>query len=151
MFDLWTDPSHIAQWTPPTGFTMEFIRVDITTGGGGFYCMSNAHGMKVYGKTSYREIRRPDRIVYTQVFCDEHENISRHPLAPTWPETMLTTVTLTEESSKRTRVSITWEVYGEASEAERETFNKAKGSMTKGWTGSFEKLEAYLETRQPAN
>jgi uncharacterized protein YndB with AHSA1/START domain len=130
---------------------MEFLRADIRIGGGGFYRMSNAHGMEMYGKTSYKEIRKPDRIVYTQVFCDEHENISRHPLAPTWPETMLTTVTLTEEGCDRTRVSITWEVYGEASAVERETFTNAKGGMTQGWSGSLDKLEAQLEARQPAN
>ena len=54
--------------------------------------------MKMYGRAEYLEIEQPDRIVYTQQFCDEHENISRHPLAPTWPETMLTTVQLAEKA-----------------------------------------------------
>ena len=66
----------------------------------------------MYGRAEYLEIEKPDRIVYTQQFCDENENISRHPMAPTWPETMLTTVELTAEGPDRTRVTVTWEPYG---------------------------------------
>lgn len=144
LFDMWTDPKHFSQWLPPTGFTMNFLRADIKTGGSTFYCMSNSDGMKMYGKASYKEVTKPNRLVYTQVFCDENEKISRHPMAPTWPETMLTTVCLSEEGVDRTRVTIVWEVFGEATAAERETFTKSKGEMTQGWTGSFDKLEEYL-------
>jgi uncharacterized protein YndB with AHSA1/START domain len=145
MFDMWTDPKHFSQWLAPTGFTMKFLRADIKPGGSSFYCMSGEGDMKMYGKASYREITSPNRIVYTQVFCDENEKITRHPMAPTWPETMLTTVTLTSEGANRTRVTVVWEVYGEATAAERETFTKSKAGMTQGWGGSFEKLEEYLE------
>lgn len=143
MFEMWTKPEHFARWLPPTGFTMRFIRSDIRPGGKSFYAMTNGE-MTMYGRVEYREIRRPDRIVYTQQFCDEHENISRHPKAPTWPETMLTTVTLSEEGPDETRVTVQWEVYGKATREEVETFKGARGGMTQGWTGSFDKLEEYL-------
>lgn len=145
MFDMWADPKHLCQWSPPTGFIMEFIKSDIRPGGGTFYVMSSGD-TKMYGRTHYLEIQKPNRIVYTQQFCDENENISRHPLAPTWPETMLTTVQLTEEGPDMTRVTITWEVYGEATKVEVDTFVQARGGMTQGWTGSFDKLDDYLET-----
>ena len=74
--------------------------------------MTNNADVKMYGRAEYLEIEKPDRIVYTQQFCDEHENISRHPRCPTWPETMLTTVKLTEEGPDRTRVTVTWEPHG---------------------------------------
>jgi uncharacterized protein YndB with AHSA1/START domain len=144
LFKVWTDPKHMAQWTPPTGFTMQFIRAEIKPGGSSFYSMTDGKNVTLYGRAHYLEITSPDRIVYTQQFCDEHEKISRHPLAPTWPETMLTTVTLSEEGPDRTRVTITWEVYGSATPAELDTFIKARGGMTQGWTGSFDKLEDYL-------
>jgi uncharacterized protein YndB with AHSA1/START domain len=60
---------------------------------------------------------------------------------------MLTTVQLTEEGPNRTRVTITWEVHGDATREELETFIAAKGGMTQGWTGSFDKLDAYLAAR----
>lgn len=144
MFGMWTDPKHFSQWLPPTGFTMKYLKADIQTGGSSFYCMTGDNNMKMYGKAFYKEIVKPNRIVYTQIFCDENEKISRHPMAPTWPETMLTTITLSEEGPDRTRVSIKWEVYGEATAAEHEMFNKSKDGMTQGWSGSFEKLENYL-------
>jgi uncharacterized protein YndB with AHSA1/START domain len=144
VFDMWTDPKHVAQWMPPTGFTMNFLKVDIRPGGSSFYAMTNGK-MSMYGRAHYLEVVRPDRMVYTQQFCDEKENVSRHPLAPTWPETMMTMVTFTEEGPAQTRVTVTWEVYGNATREEMDTFIKSKGGMTMGWTGSFDKLEAYLQ------
>lgn len=144
MFEMWTDPKHFSQWLPPTGFQMQFIRSDIKPGGSTFYFMTNDQGLKMYGRTKYLEINKPDQVVYTQQFCDEHEKISRHPMAPTWPETMLTTVQLTEEGPDRTRVTVTWEPHGATTPEELETFIKSKSGMTQGWTGSFDKLDAYL-------
>lgn len=144
MFQLWTDPKHLSQWLPPTGTTMRFINVDIRPGGSGFYEMSAANGMKMHGKINYLEIVKPHRLVYTQVFCDENQNITRHPMAPTWPETMLTTIQLTAEDANTTRVTVTWEIFGEATATERETFNREKAGMTQGWSGSFDKLDDYI-------
>jgi uncharacterized protein YndB with AHSA1/START domain len=145
MFEMWTNPDHFSKWLAPTGFNMEFIRKDIKPGGSTFYFMSNDAGMKMYGRAEYKEIHKPDRIQYTQVFTDANEKISRHPAAPTWPETMLTTVTLAEEGPDQTRVRIEWEVYGNYTPEELDMFLKSRGGMTMGWTGSFDKLEAYLE------
>ena len=143
MFDLWTKPEHFAKWLPPTGFTMEFRRVDIRTGGEGFYAMTNGQ-FTMYGRLEYLAIQRPDHIEYAQWFTDEHENISRHPGAPTWPEKMHTIVTLTAEGESATRVTVRWDVYGAATPAEIAAFTEAKAGMTMGWTGSFDKLEALL-------
>jgi uncharacterized protein YndB with AHSA1/START domain len=147
IFEMWTDPKHFSQWLPPTGFEMKFLRADIKAGGSSFYCMTGSGGQKMYGKASYREITKPNRIVYTQVFCDENEKITRHPMAPTWPETMLTTVTLSEEGPNQTRVTIQWEIEGQATAVERETFKKERSGMTQGWTGSFDKLEEHLKAK----
>jgi uncharacterized protein YndB with AHSA1/START domain len=146
MYELWTDPQHFSQWLPPTGFTMKFIRADIKPGGGTFYSMTNGGDLTMYGRASYLKLERPHLLVYTQQFCDEKENVSRHPLAPTWPETMLTTVQLAEEGADKTRVTVTWDVVGNATREELETFINQKAGMTQGWTGSFDKLEAHLNT-----
>jgi uncharacterized protein YndB with AHSA1/START domain len=147
MFEMWTNPSHFSKWLAPTGFEMQFIRSDIRPGGSTFYFMTGPGGAKMFGRAEYRQISKPDRLVYTQQFCDENEKVTRHPMAPTWPETMLTTVKLTAEGPDRTRVTVTWEPHGATTPAELETFIKSKGSMTQGWTGSFDKLEAYLANR----
>ena len=141
MFEMWTDPKHFSQWLPPTGFTMKFLKADIKVGGTSFYCMSGANDIKMYGKVNYLEIAKPNRIVYTQIFCDENEKVTRHPMAPTWPETMLTTIQLTKEGDNQTRVTITWVPYGKTTKEEVDTFLNARGGMTQGWTGSLDKLE----------
>ena len=146
MFDMWTKPEHLAQWLPPTGFTMQFRRIDLRAGGHGFYAMTNGE-FTMYGRVEYLDIRRPDRIAYVQWFADEHENISRHPGAPVWPEKMLTTVLLTAESDTQTRVSVRWEPYGAATADEVAAFVAERAGMAKGWTGSFDKLESLLDDK----
>lgn len=59
---------------------------------------------------------------------------------------MLTTVMLSEEGPSRTRVSIRWVPYGAFTPEELATFTAARAGMTAGWTGSFEKLEALIES-----
>lgn len=144
VFEMWIDPRHLAQWMPPTGSTMHFISTDVREGGSSLFGMSDGKST-MYGRIGYLTIERPDRIIYTQQFCDQHGNISRYPAVPTWPETMLTTVIFAVERADRTRVTVTWEVHGDATPEERETFNVAKAGMTEGWTGSFDKLESHLE------
>jgi uncharacterized protein YndB with AHSA1/START domain len=150
MFDMWTNPKHFRQWLPPTGFTMEFVKADIKPGGTNMYYMSGPGIDKMYGKINYVDIRKPDLLVYTQEFCDEHGNMARHPMAPTWPATMLTTVQLTAEGPEQTRVTITWEIHGTATREELETFIKERGGMTQGWGGSFDKLDDYLSSGHKA-
>lgn len=144
LFEMWTDPNHLAHWMPPTGSRMEFLSADIRPGGATSYVMSN-DSFTMYGRAKYIEIERPSRIVYTQEFCDEHGGLARHPMAPTWPAAMLTIVELRSEGPDQTRVQVTWRPHGEVQEVELSTFIQARGSMTQGWTGSFDKLESYLE------
>jgi uncharacterized protein YndB with AHSA1/START domain len=144
MFEMWTNPDHFARWLPPTGFRMEFLRADLQKGGSTFYLMTNDAGVSMYGRAKYLEISKPDRIAYVQEFCDENENVSRHPFAPIWPEAMLTTVTLVDEGKGQTRVTITWEPHSVVNAEELAAFVSERGGMTQGWTGSFDKLEAYL-------
>ena len=143
MFAMWTQPEHFAKWLAPTGFEMRFLRADIRTGGSTLYCMSGP-GVTMYGRAHYEQIRAPDGLVYTQQFCDEHENVARHPMAPTWPETMRTTVDLCAEGPHCTRVTVTWEATDDASAEELATFVAARAGMTQGWTGSFDKLDEVL-------
>ncbi|MBY0555452.1 SRPBCC domain-containing protein [bacterium] len=143
MFEVWTDPKHVMNWMAPTGFTGTYIKADIKPGGEAFYSMTG-NGFTMFGKANYIEITKPYKLVYTQIFTDKDGAVSRHPMAPTWPEKMKTTVSFNEESSTQTRVTIEWEVVGSATQEEHDTFVKGKPGMTQGWTGSFDKLEEYI-------
>jgi uncharacterized protein YndB with AHSA1/START domain len=145
LFEYWTDPVHFGQWLPPTGFTMEFRDVDIRSGGSGFYKMTNGAGVNFYGRINYLDVRRPNRLIYTQQFCDANGNVSRHPGAPIWPESMLTVVEFTAEGPEQARVKITWSPDGAVTAEELAAFVAARSGMTQGWNGSFDKLDALLE------
>ncbi len=146
VFDMWTTPEHVAVWLPPTGFTMEFRRVDIRTGGHGFHSMTSEQ-FTMYGRFDYLEVRRPDLLRYTQSFADAEERVTRHPGAPVWPEQMLTTVTLASEGTGQTRVTVRTESTASATPEEMAAFVQERAGMTKGWTGSLDKLEQVLTTQ----
>jgi len=144
LFDVWTNPDRLSRWLAPAGTEVEFIKADIRPGGSSFYRMFNAD-INMYGTIHYKEIMHPNTLVYTQQFSDKDGNISRHPMAPTWPETMLTTILFTSEGPNQTRVTVIWETFGPTTPEELQTFLGARAGMTTGWTGSFDKLESYLE------
>jgi uncharacterized protein YndB with AHSA1/START domain len=90
----------------------------------------------------YREIKAPDRLVWVTSFSDERGGLTRHPMAPTWPQEMLTTVTLADEGD-RTTVTVVWLPLSPTAE-ERATFDASHAGMKQGWTGTFDQLEEYL-------
>lgn len=143
MYEVWTSPKHVMNWMAPAGFEGKYINANFKPGGECFYSMTG-NGFTMFGKANYIEMSKPNKLVYTQIFTDEKGNVSRHPMAPTWPETMKTTVTFCEEGPDQTRVTIEWEVHGNATQEEHETFKKGKPGMTQGWTGSLDKLENYI-------
>lgn len=147
VFAMWTDPEHFSQWLPPTGFDMEILRGHIRVGDGLFYRMSNRVDTTMYGRIEYQEIEHPCRLIYTQQFCDEQGHLSRHPHLPVWPATMLSQVEFAAEDENATRVTVTWTPFGEAAPKELQAFRDMRGSMTIGWTGSFDKLEGLLAER----
>jgi uncharacterized protein YndB with AHSA1/START domain len=143
MFELWTNPTHIQKWLSPTGTEMKYFRSDIRNGGSAFYSMYS-NDFKLFGTCTYLEISRPTQLIYTQQFCDETEKTIRHPMAPTWPETMKTIITFATENGGKTRVTIEWEPYGNVNPTELKTFTDGRSGMTMGWTGSFDKLENFI-------
>jgi uncharacterized protein YndB with AHSA1/START domain len=109
VYAMWTDPVHFAQWLPPTGATMRFLRAEPWVGGSSFYAMTTADGAVMHGLLRYIALEQPSRIVYTQQFSDENERTTRPPFFKDWPETMHTTVELVAEGPDCTRVTVRWE------------------------------------------
>ena len=144
VYDMWLEPEHLAQWLPPTGATMRFIRAAPQPGESSFYAMTFTGGEPMYGLVKYVELIKPTRIVYTQQFCDANERTIRPPFFSNWPLRMRTTVELVAESELNTRVSVRWEPE-EATPEDIAEFVKQRTGMTGGWTGSFDKLESLLD------
>jgi uncharacterized protein YndB with AHSA1/START domain len=56
---------------------------------------------------------------------------------------MISTFTFEDAGEGKTKITIEWAPY-EASPEEIMTFDVGRTSMTQGWSGTFEQLEAYL-------
>jgi len=102
----------------------------------------------MWAKFVYREIAAPERLVWVHSFSDEAGGLTRHPMSPTWPLEMLSTVTFTEEPGGKTKVNLRWSPLNATAE-EQATFNAAHDSMNGGWAGTFERLDAYLAADAP--
>jgi uncharacterized protein YndB with AHSA1/START domain len=149
VFEMWTDPDHLAKWLPPAGTSMRFLRSEIAPGKSTFFVITGEHGT-MHVRAEYLAIEPPRRVVYTQQFVDEREEPAPAPGAEVWPATLRMTVLLTEEAPSQTRVTVTSEPEGETTAAEIEAFVLERSGMTLGWTGSFDALEALVEPDLPA-
>jgi uncharacterized protein YndB with AHSA1/START domain len=145
VWKAWTERERMMKWFGPKGFTMPAAKMDFRPGGTFHYCLCAPDGKEMWGRFVFREIVPPEKLILVNSFSDEDGGITRHPFSATWPLEMLTTTTLTERAGK-TKLTIEW-VPLNATDEERRTFDAMRDSMTQGWTGTFEQLEGYLETK----
>ena len=141
VWKAFTEPERMKQWWGPKGATILQCKLDLRPGGMFHYQMRYVNN-DMWGKFVYREIEPPKRIVFISSFSDEQGGITRHPMAPTWPREMLTTITFDEQAGKTT-FTVRW-IPINATEEEWKAFDAGRGSMKQGWTGTFDQLAAYL-------
>lgn len=146
VWKVWTEKEHLMKWFGPKGVTIPVCNMDFRVGGTFHYAMETPDGNRMWGKWVFREIQPPEKLVLVNSFSDEKGNITRHPLAPTWPREMLSTTTL-QEASGKTDLTITWLPINAGGD-EIATFEGGRDSMTGGWAGTFEQLESYLASIQ---
>ena len=76
VFDAWTQPEHIKQWSAPEGMDIPISEVDLTVGGRFHLQMRNAEGGTHNARGIYQVIDRPMRLVYSWEW-DEHPDHGR--------------------------------------------------------------------------
>jgi uncharacterized protein YndB with AHSA1/START domain len=133
VFQVWSDPKHMAQWWGPKGWTLPVCTMDFRPGGIWHYCMQGPGGEEAWGKATYQEIVPPERIVYLDAFADADGNVIAD--APT----MVITVTFSNEQGK---TRLTSHVQFASAKDLQETL--AMG-MNEGMIETWDRLEAYLE------
>ena len=148
VFQAWTDPDHLAKWFGPAGFEMLAVKMDFRPGGVFLYGMRAPNGLEMWGKWVFRQIDAPEYLEFLQSFSDADGGIQRHPMAPGWPEEVLSTVRFTEEGG-RTTLSMSGTPWN-ATEAEATLFRDSIGGMNQGWKGTLDAFDAYLaKVQQP--
>ena len=143
VFDMWTTPSHLAAWLSPAGFAMVFTRSDIRASGTAEFTLANGD-FTMFVRHAYLDVQRPDRLVYTQSFTDEHGTPARQPGAPTWPEQTRVAVQFVAEGPADTRVTVRFDLEGATTPDEVATFVGERAGMTRGWSASFDALDGLL-------
>jgi len=143
VWKAWTEVERLKQWWGPKGFVVTHCKVDLRPGGIMHYCLRTPDGNEMWGKFAYREIVKPERLVWINSFSDKEGGTTVHPMSPDWPREMLTKVTFEEQGGK-TKVTVQWTPVDASTEVERKTFEDGRGSMQQGWTGTFEQFEQYL-------
>jgi uncharacterized protein YndB with AHSA1/START domain len=96
----------------------------------------------MWGKWIFREIVRPERLIFVVSFSDEAGGETRHPWAPDWPLKTLSTLSFSEHDG-RTKLTAQG-VPLDASESERATVEAGHESMRQGWSGTLDQLAQYL-------
>lgn len=142
-----TEAEHMAKWFAPEGMNGFVKSMDFRVGGVFHYAQRTPDGsMTMWGKATYKEISPKDRLVILQSFSDENGGIGTHPMAPTWPKVMHSTFTFEDLGNNRTRLTVTWLPAEGSSAEELAMFDGARAGMDAGWKGTFDKLEAYINT-----
>lgn len=129
VWELWTEPEHIAKWWGPNGFTNTISTMDVIPGGEWNLVMHGPDGKDYLNKSIFKEIIPHKRIVY------EHISYPR----------LVATIDF-EEQGEQTLIS--WHMLFESAEQFIEVV-KAHGAV-EGLRQNVEKLEVYL-TRFDAN
>jgi uncharacterized protein YndB with AHSA1/START domain len=96
VWQAWTEVEHLRHWWGPKGFVVAHCTVDLRPGGLMHYRLRSPEGGDMWGRFLYREIVKPEKLVWVNSFSDEKGGVTRHPMAPGWPREMLTTVTFAE-------------------------------------------------------
>ena len=144
VYQSFTDAERMQHWWGPKGCTVTLSRMDLRPGGTYLYGMKTPDGSTMWGRFVYREIVAPKRLVFVNSFSDEAGGLTRHPLSPTWPLELLTTITF-EEQGATTLLTVRWSVLPTTPQAERATFAASHASMAQGWGGTLEQLTGYLD------
>lgn len=141
-----TEAKHLGQWMCPPGMEMIHCSADSQVGGAFHYAMKlpgMPDSMAMWGKWTFRELSAPERIVVVVQFSDAQGGVTRHPMVAQWPLLTLSTTTLADTAGG-TLMRLEWRAL-DAGAAEEAIFDASHGSMTQGWGGTMDVLDAYLK------
>lgn len=147
MFELYSKVEHLSKWLSPSGFETVKADLDFTPGGSYHYGIKGPGGMEMWGMQRFLEIVPNERIVLIQSFSNPEGGMGRHPMDPNWPLEMYAVTAFEALGPKRTRVTVTWRPH-DSDAAGEAAFDNARGGMTGGFTGTFDKLAAYAAELQ---
>jgi uncharacterized protein YndB with AHSA1/START domain len=64
VWEVWTDPKHLAKWWGPNGFTITTKEYDLRVGGKWLFTMHGPDGTDYRNDITYTEVIEPEKIAY---------------------------------------------------------------------------------------
>jgi len=129
VWQAWTDPTMMAQWFGPRGFTIPLCELEVRVGGSLRIVMRGPDGNEYPMKGVFREVVAPERLVFSNIAIDQDGN---HLLEGE------TIVTFAEQAGKTT-LTLKTHAVGRVPIAKQ-----MLAGMEAGWTQSIDKLEKRL-------
>ena len=124
VFEMWTNPDHLARWWGPAGFTASSCTVDPREGGRWRTCITDGT-LEHWASGVFQRIERPERLVMSFSW-EEPEGTREHDT--------LVTVTLADRDGK-TEMTFHQEFFRDVEE---------RDSHVTGWDECFADLAAHL-------
>lgn len=151
VYQVWSDPKHLAKWWGPKGMELEVLSLDFQPGGVFHYRMFNAQGAEMWGRFQYLETVAPERIAYISGFSDPSGALARAPFPglEAFPLEVYNLLTLTEAGEGKTQLEMGGGPLGSTRE-EAAVYEGMFPSMQQGFGGTFDQLSAYLAELQAA-
>lgn len=95
VFSAWTDPRHVANWWGPRGFSTTTHEMEVRPGGQWRFIMHGPDGTDYPNLITYREVVRPERLVYTHIGDTDND-----------PHTFVSTATFDDLGGDKTQVTL---------------------------------------------
>jgi uncharacterized protein YndB with AHSA1/START domain len=146
VFDTFTKAEHLSKWWGPKGSKIQILKADIKPGGTFHYELTSEENTSMCGKFVYKEMIRPEKVVFISSFADTSGNIVPAPFPIKFPNEILNSWTFTEHGGKTTITLRGEPVNGTAEE--RESFRNLFSSMQQGFGGTFDQLDEHLKKIQ---
>jgi uncharacterized protein YndB with AHSA1/START domain len=143
MWKMFTEPEHMARWYGPKEIKTGHSEMNFCRGGYYHFSMIAEDGNESWGKLYFIDIVKNVRLIYLNTFSNAKGEITRHPMAPTMPAELLTTINFISTSEVTTKIEIKWYPIN-ATPEEIKLFNEFHGSFKMGWTGSLDRLESII-------
>lgn len=147
VWEAFSTAEHLSKWWGPKGFTTLVKAFEFAPGGTFHYGLQDGQGNTMWGLFVYREIRKPTKIVFTNAFSNERGEVVPAPEVPfgkNWPLEILNDITIEERGNSTIMHMVSYPL--NPSPEVTETFNNNISNMEAGFGGTFDQLEAHLQT-----
>lgn len=137
LFEVWSNCKHLKHWWGPKEWPMNECEMDFREGGEWRYCLRGPNdGDESWGLAIYKEISKPNKIIYTDHFTDAEGNVMED-----MPNLIITVEFVAQYGKTRQINTVDFDT-----NEERDKIYKM--GMAEGMDSSLDRLDPYLAELQ---